>query len=135
MTKLPITAAQTIALFQQEVIQEIREIYPDCIESEEADLPNAMTKVHAQTGSTFIVIIDEWDTIFREDPDDNEAQELYLKLLRGLFKDATAKEFLALGYLTGILPVKKYGTQSALNTLDEFPLVKPETSRRAHFRP
>ena len=72
------------------------------------------------------MIIDEWDTIFREDPDDEEAQKLYLQLLRGLFKDATSKEFLALGYLTGILPVKKYGTQSALNNFDEFTMINPE---------
>ncbi len=125
-TKLPITAAQTVALFQKEVINEIREAYPDCLDAEEVDLPNVMTKVHAKTAAKFIVIIDEWDTVFREDPDDAEAQELYLKLLRGLFKDATSKEFLALGYLTGILPVKKYGTQSALNNFDEFTMINPE---------
>ena len=117
-TNMPVTAAQTISLFQQEIIQEIRETYPNCVDTEESDLPNAMAKVYAQTGSSFVVIIDEWDTIFREDPDDEEAQKLYLKLLRGLFKDSTSKEFLALGYLTGILPVKKYGTQSALNKPD-----------------
>lgn len=103
-TEQPISASETVVLFQKEVIREIREAYPDCIENTEINLPNALTKVHEITGSTFIVIIDEWDTIFREDPDDEEAQKLYLQLLRGLFKDATSKEFLALGYLTGILP-------------------------------
>lgn len=125
-TEQPISAIETVVLFQKEVIGEIREAYPDCIENTEINLPNALTKVHEITGSTFIVIIDEWDTIFREDPDDEEAQKLYLKLLRGLFKDATSKEFLALGYLTGILPVKKYGTQSALNNFDEFTMINPE---------
>lgn len=125
-TNMPVTAAQTISLFQQEIIQELRETYPNCVDTEESDLPNAMARVYAQTGSAFIVIIDEWDTIFREDPDDEEAQKLYLKLLRGLFKDSTSKEFLALGYLTGILPVKKYGTQSALNNFDEFTMINPE---------
>lgn len=43
-----------------------------------------------------------------------------------LIEDATSKEFLALGYLTGILPVKKYGTQSALNNFDEFTMINPE---------
>ena len=125
-TEQPISASETVVLFQKEVIREIREAYPDCIENTEINLPNALTKVHEITGSTFIVIIDEWDTIFREDPDDEEAQKLYLQLLRGLFKDATSKEFLALGYLTGILPVKKYGTQSALNNFDEFTMINPE---------
>lgn len=124
--KQSVSASDAVILFQKEVVEEIRDTYPDCIDSADIDLPNAMTKVHAKTGSTFIVIIDEWDTIFREAPDDEQAQKLYLKLLRGLFKDDTSKEFLALGYLTGILPVKKYGTQSALNNFDEFTMVNPE---------
>lgn len=120
-----ITACAAVSLFQQEVIREIQETYPDCFPAEEIDLPNAMAAVHAKTGTKFVVIIDEWDTIFREDSQDEEAQKLYLELLRGLFKNATSKEFLALGYLTGILPIKKYGTQSALNNFDEFTMVNP----------
>ncbi len=125
-TRLPVTAVQSVLLFQQEVIREIREAYPEYVRPEDADLPNVMARVHARTGALFIVIIDEWDTIFREDPADETAQELYLQLLRGLFKDAPSKEFLALGYLTGILPVKKYGTQSALNNFDEFTMLNPQ---------
>ena len=125
-TKTQVTATQTVALFQEEVIREIKDTYPECLNAEDMDLPNVMAKVHAKTGSKFVVIIDEWDTIFREDPDDEDAQKTYLKLLRGLFKDDTSKEFLALGYLTGILPVKKYGTQPALNNFDEFTMINPE---------
>lgn len=125
-TAQSISASETVILFQKEVVREIREAYPGSLDSAEIDLPNALTRVHEMTGSNFIVIIDEWDTIFREDPDDEEAQKQYLKLLRGLFKDDTSKKFLALGYLTGILPVKKYGTQSALNNFDEFTMINPE---------
>ena len=53
------------------------------------------------------------------------AQKLYITLLRGLFKDNNSKQFLALGYLTGILPIKKYGTESALNNFDEFTMLRP----------
>ena len=121
-----VTASQTVSLFRQEVVKEIINAYPDCFDVEDMDLPNAMAVVHAKTGTQFIVIIDEWDTIFREDAQDEEAQKSYLELLRGLFKNATSKEFLALGYLTGILPIKKYGTQSALNNFDEFTMINPE---------
>ncbi len=121
-----ITACEAVSLFQKEVIAEIWEAYPDCFDRLEVDLPNVLAKVHAQTGTKFVIILDEWDTIFREDATDEAAQSLYLKLLRGLFKNAIAKEFLALGYLTGILPIKKYGTQSALNNFDEFTMINPE---------
>lgn len=121
-----ISACEAVRLFQREVIAEIVEAYPDCFEISETDLPNVMAKVHAKTGAKFIVILDEWDVFFRENTQDEAAQTMYLNLLRGIFKNATSKEFLALGYLTGILPVKKYGTQSALNNFDEFTMINPE---------
>lgn len=121
-----VTACGAVHLFQTEVLEEIREAYPNCLNENEVDLPNALTKIHAKTGTKFVVIIDEWDTIFREAPMDEKAHKMYIELLRGLFKNDTAKEFLALGYLTGILPIKKYGTQSALNNFDEFTMINPE---------
>lgn len=74
-TAQSISASETVILFQKEVVREIREAYPGSLDSTEIDLPNALTRVHEMTGSIFIVIIDEWDTIFREDPDDEEAQK------------------------------------------------------------
>ena len=70
----------------------------------------------------YIVIIDEWDCIFREFRQDKEAQEKYLDFLRDLLKD---KACIHLAYLTGILPIKKYGTHSALNMFDEFSMISP----------
>lgn len=125
-TRRMITAEKAVCLFQEEVIEELRETYPDYVDRGEVDLPHALAKIYANTGIKFVIIIDEWDMIFREDQQDEAAQKLYLELLRGLFKNAASKEFLALGYLTGILPIKKYGTQSALNNFDEFTMVSPE---------
>ena len=70
----------------------------------------------------FVVIIDEWDCIFREYKQDKEAQEKYLDFLRDLLKD---KACIYLSYMTGILPIKKYGTHSALNMFDEFSMIAP----------
>ena len=70
----------------------------------------------------FILIIDEWDCIFREYKQDKEAQEKYLDFLRDLLKD---KACIYLSYMTGILPIKKYGTHSALNMFDEFSMIAP----------
>jgi hypothetical protein len=68
------------------------------------------------------VIIDEWDCIFRENKEDTTAQNLYLDFLRNFLKD---KSYVALAYMTGILPIKKYGTHSALNMFDEFSMTNP----------
>ena len=71
----------------------------------------------------FVLIIDEWDCIFREYQDMIRlAQEIYLDFLRDLLKD---KEYIYLAYMTGILPIKKYGTHSALNMFDEFSMIDP----------
>ena len=68
------------------------------------------------------MILDEWDCIFREYKEDKEAQEKYLDFLRDLLKD---KAYIHLAYMTGILPIKKYGTHSALNMFDEFSMIDP----------
>lgn len=81
-----------------------------------------MQDVYAQKKQPFIIIIDEWDCIFREYKENKEAQEKYLDFLRDLLKD---KAYVHLAYMTGILPIKKYGTHSALNMFDEFSMIDP----------
>ena len=114
-----VTPLRAIKLFQLEVIADLKKIFPDSVDSQMIDLPAVLSHINADTNEKFIIIIDEWDSIFREKQLDTVAQEAYIGLLRGLFKDATSKRFLKLAYLTGILPIKKYGTQSALNNFDE----------------
>lgn len=125
-TKQENNAIQAVAMFQMEVIRELRKEFGDCIRENEIDLPNALAEVNEATGAKFIIIIDEWDTIFREDKLDTKAQKAYISLLRGLFKNAVSKRFLKLAYLTGILPIKKYGKESALNNFDEFTMIQAE---------
>lgn len=43
--------------------------------------------------------------------------------VRGLFKGTEPTKYIALAYLTGILPIKKMKTQSALNNFDEFTML------------
>lgn len=70
----------------------------------------------------FVIVIDEWDCIFREYREDQKAQRRYLDFLREWLKD---KAYLGLVYMTGILPIKKYGTHSALNMFTEFSMDNP----------
>ena len=104
------------------VIRDLKMEYPEVDYFDDTDLIESMQDVYAQTQCPFVVIIDEWDCIFREYKKDKEAQEKYLDFLRDLLKD---KACIYLSYMTGILPIKKYGTHSALNMFDEFSMIDP----------
>lgn len=119
--------ASAVAFLQKEVIQELKTVFPDCIEEDVTTLPVALAKVNIKTGNDFVIIIDEWDCLFREDKNNIQAQKDYVILLRGLFKGAQSERFLKLAYLTGILPIKKYGTEAALNNFNEYTMIKPGT--------
>ena len=104
------------------VFRDMKREYPDVDYFDENDLIEAMQDVYEETRRPFVVIIDEWDCIFREYKEDKEAQAIYLDFLRDMLKD---KPCIHLAYMTGILPIKKYGTHSALNMFDEFSMIDP----------
>lgn len=79
-----------------------------------------MTDVYDKTGIPFVILIDEWDCVMREHMNDKDALKVYLDYLRSWLKD---QDYVALVYMTGILPIKKYGTHSALNMFDEFSML------------
>ena len=104
------------------VLRDIKKEYSEVDYFDDTDLIESIQDVYEEKKCPFIVIIDEWDCIFREFRQDKEAQEKYLDFLRDLLKD---KACIHLAYLTGILPIKKYGTHSALNMFDEFSMINP----------
>jgi len=112
-------------LIQSEVISELVQEFPYI--GEEIYLPKALSKINDKEGRKFIILIDEWDALFREVVSDTDIQEEYLNLLRGLFKSDTTDKTIEAAYMTGILPIKKFGTQSALTDFDEFTMVNPLT--------
>ena len=101
---------------------EIAREYPDVPLFDPGDLPTVMSDVFYATGRQFVVVIDEWDCVMRETPSDCDGQRLYHDFLRSWLKD---RPCIALCYMTGILPIKKFGTQSALNMFDEYSMVSP----------
>lgn len=115
----------TVNDFQKAVIQELRDEYPGCISDQTKKLSSALMEVRAKTGNRFIVIIDEWDALFREAKSDVELQKSYIQLLRSLFKTAETPQIIVGAYMTGILPIKKYGTQSALTDFKEYTMLEP----------
>ena len=104
------------------VLRDLKKAYPDVDYLDDMDLIESMQDVYEEKKCPFVVIIDEWDCIFREFRQDKEAQEQYLDFLRDMLKD---KACIHLAYMTGILPIKKYGTHSALNMFDEFSMISP----------
>lgn len=78
------------------------------------------------TEKKFIVLIDEWDALFRECSENVTLQEEYIDFLRSIFKTSRTDSYLAGAYMTGILPIKKYGTHSALNNFEEFTMIDSE---------
>ncbi|MFG6333671.1 MAG: ATP-binding protein [Lachnospiraceae bacterium] len=115
-----------VTVLQKAVMEELRECYPDYFAENTLQLSSALSQINKTCGRKFVIIIDEWDAVFREDKYDAKAQKEYIAFLQSLFKDAPSKKFVKLAYLTGILPVKKYGTESALNNFDEFTMLEPD---------
>lgn len=121
------TPENFVNFIEQKILDEVKDQYKDYIKETETSLPDALTSVYIKAydpNPGFIFIIDEWDCIFREMKDDVNVQKAYLDFLRDLLKD---RVYVKLAYMTGILPIKKYGTHSALNIFEEFSMTDSKT--------
>lgn len=112
-----------ITYIMENTIKELREYYPEELETDIKSLPEALSRINAATGRKFIVIIDEWDVLIRDEALNQNIQEEYIWFLRGMFKGSEPSKYIHLAYLTGILPIKKIKTQSALNNFTEFTML------------
>ena len=117
-----VEVSEGLAKLQKLVVRDLKKQYPSVDYFDTEDLIQSMADVYAETGEQFVIIIDEWDAVFRERKEDKDGQRLYLDFLRDWLKD---KEYVALAYMTGILPIKKYGKHSALNMFDEYSIIAP----------
>ena len=106
-----------LKMLNNDIIKDFSLEYNEVNFRDENNLMRVMQDVYAATGRTFVILIDEWDCLFREYTQDKDAQKRYLDFLRGWLKD---KDYIALAYMTGILPIKKYGSHSALNMFTEY---------------
>lgn len=113
---------ELLVRLQKLLVRDLLQAYPDVDYFDKEDLIECMQDAYQVTKRPFVILIDEWDCIFREYKEDHLAQERYLDFLRDFLKD---KAYIHLAYMTGILPIKKYGTHSALNMFDEFSMTNP----------
>ena len=135
-TARPELGDKIVRTIQNEIISEVKKCYPDVDYSETTDLMGILSAIHNATGEKFFFIIDEWDAICREFPDRRKMKgdmsgiaptilDEYVMLLRRLFKTQDSDEVFAGAYLTGILPIKRYNTESALNNFREYSMINP----------
>lgn len=115
----------TVKNLQSAVIKEIKSIYTEFDIEEKAPLPVVLATVSEKNAKKFIVIIDEWDALFREARENTALQGEYVQLLRGIFGSSQTDKMIEAAYMTGILPIKKYGNQSALSDFYEFTMIDP----------
>ena len=110
-------ADDLIRFMKEDVLDELLRSFPDVQMPKRITLTKVLATIFNEVKVPFVFIIDEWDCIFREYRHDTAAQEAYLTFLRNFLKN---QPYVALVYMTGILPIKKYGDHSALNMFDEY---------------
>ena len=110
---------------QKELMADVHKVYPDIPIMDDDDLMAYLIRVTDATQQPFIFIIDEWDAICREFKAGTHAMDEYVSWLRRLFKGSNSPMVFAGVYMTGILPIKKYKTESALNNFIEYSMVEP----------
>ena len=135
-TARPELGDRIVRVIQEKIIEELKDTFPDVRYKDNSDLMDTLAAIHQETDEKFFFIIDEWDAICREFPERRKMKgdassvaptilDEYVMLLRRLFKTQDSDEVFAGAYLTGILPIKKYNTESALNNFREYSMINP----------
>ena len=114
-----------ISKMDQELMEDVHAVYPDLPIEDGDDLMKYLARIAMARQQQFIFIIDEWDAICREFEAGTTVFDAYLDWLRRMFKGGLTMQVFAGVYMTGILPVKKYRTQSAMNNFQEYSMVEP----------
>ncbi|MBP5502664.1 MAG: AAA family ATPase [Bacteroidales bacterium] len=111
---------------QHDIIADLKKSY--AFLEEQNYLSKALAEINQKTGDQFILIIDEWDMLVRDV--DKNVQDEYVEFLRSMFKSYNAKDIFHLVYMTGILPIIKIKTQSALNNFKEYSIISPANTAK-----
>ena len=117
-----VPVSESLDKLQKVILRELIKKFPDVDYFDKNDFLQTLNDVCAEKNIQFVIILDEWDAVFRDRKEDDAGQKQYLDFLRDWLKD---KSYVALAYMTGILPIKKYGKHSALNMFDEYSIIAP----------
>lgn len=118
--------SDVVTYMSDSILVELKNSYPNVLPQSYMTLAEGLSLIKNSTDQKFIVIIDEWDVLIRDRVVTEEIQAEYLSFLRGMFKGVEPTKYIQLAYLTGILPIKKEKTQSAVNNLNEFTMLQAD---------
>ncbi len=93
-----------VPLFTERIREELMDQFPDCGIKESDTLDRCILRIYAKTGEQFVLILDEYDVLVREQVK-SSIFDPYLAFLNGMFKNADLAPAIALAYLTGVLPI------------------------------
>ncbi len=110
---------------EKEILEDLNEKFPNVLKKSDNTVRKAITKIDSALKENFIFLIDEWDVIFREQEKNAKLCNEYTDFLRSLFKSNDASSCINLVYMTGILPIKRYRSESALNMFREYNMIEP----------
>ena len=116
------SVADSLEYLNQRLLHELKKEFGDVDCFNWRDMISVLEEIFDDKKVPFIFIIDEWDCVFRIFKNNEEEQTDYLDYLRNLLKN---QKYVALAYMTGILPIKKYGEHSALNMFTEIAMTNP----------
>ena len=112
-----------VEYIKRDICEELMSLYEGVAMKPNDDIMDLLVGIVAKTGEKFVCLIDEWDALCREGME--KQMDEYVDLLRRLFKGSMTENVFACSYMTGILPIKRYNTQSALNNFDEYTMLSP----------
>lgn len=107
---------------EDSIKDEMAAAYPNINFTDKDSLASSMKKINAATKETFVIIIDEYDVLVREQVP-GSVFDSYLHFLSSLFKNGDLKPAISLAYLTGILPIVKDRIQSKMNEFGEYSML------------
>ena len=70
----------------REIRKEMREVFPQIDFKGCGTLPKILARARKAAGEKFVIVIDEWDYLLRNYPDEPEVFDRYMGFLRSLFK-------------------------------------------------
>ena len=129
LTKYGWNDDRLVSRIKRDVCEELLGLYEGVVMSDNDDLMDVLVKIVDLTGEKFVCLIDEWDALCREGRE--KVMDEYVEMLRRLFKGSKSEYVFSLVYMTGILPIKRYNTQSALNNFEEYTMLS--TAQLAPF--
>ena len=116
------TVDTLIDQINKSLLKEFKKQFPEIDFANSASLVGCIKDVYAETGERFVIIIDEYDVLEREQVSQT-LFDSYLSFLNGLFKDTAIRPAIALAYITGIIPIVRDKVQSKLTEFTEYTML------------